>query len=554
MPTIVDALVAQLTLDATPYKRQWKDVEDLNAQGQKKRETVNKKNDAEQRERERRTKQAAQDQKKLFDATTGSIATLGRTLIGAFLGFETLSGGVKFLGELNASQAALGYNAERIGQSVESLNIYGKAVELAGGKATDATQAFAQLSGEIATKRTKGNIGPLLQLLNMKGVAWEDNKGKLRDFGAVLDDLGKKTEGMDKFVRAKMFQDAGLPEGVINRLLEAQDIRDKDLQTAKEWNASTKASTDAAKDLKKGWDEVGQAVDNVGNQILQKVTPATKDALHAVTLLAKGDLVGANQAAGNSILGIGDLYAQWGEKIAKKAWDLNVRAGDALISAFTSTEDQAGLSVADAFTRVKALKPNAHSSRNNNPGNVKAVGSQAHDAQGFRIFATMEEGIQAMMDNVARKFAKGDNTITKLINAYEGTDATKDPYATAAYIARVEKTTGRDRNATFTEADLPAIMSAMVAQEAGVTDAQLAKTPAGATPSVTTKAGAEPSPAAPGAPGSTTAAAPTGNTTTVTITEMNVHSASADPAAVAEQVPAAITRKLTVAQANTGAT
>lgn len=165
MPTVIDALVVQLELDTTDYKRSWRDVDSIDAEGTAKRDRVNKKNDKEERERARVEKQNALDRKKRTDDITGSVATLGRTLAATFLGFESAAGLTKFFAGLTTNEASLGRTATKLGIGADALNIYGKAVEYAGGKTEDVISTFAKLAQEKTFKDLRGEIGPLLQLL-----------------------------------------------------------------------------------------------------------------------------------------------------------------------------------------------------------------------------------------------------------------------------------------------------------------------------------------------------------------------------------------------------
>src|SRR5271156_2895086 len=108
MPTVIDALVVQLELDTTEYKRSFKDVDAVENEGVAKRDRVNKRNDKEEKERARVEKQNALDRKKHTDETAQSVANLGRTLASTFLGFESIEGGLKYFAGLNQAQADLG--------------------------------------------------------------------------------------------------------------------------------------------------------------------------------------------------------------------------------------------------------------------------------------------------------------------------------------------------------------------------------------------------------------------------------------------------------------
>lgn len=528
MPTIVDALVAQLTLDTEPYKRSWADVEQINVAGQNKQDQVNKRNDRAEKERARRRKRDEQDRKKYVDETTGSIANLGRAFAGAILGFDGLQGAAKFFVDLNNSQAQLGYLSKRLGVDADQLNIYGKAVEFAGGKADDAAQTFSKISQEFTQKQFNGQVGPILQLLTQKGVAFQDSKGHLLEIGTILDNLSKKTQGMSDQDRANLFQSVGISEGVINRMLETLDLQQQQLDKAREFNNTTNLSTAAAQKLRDSWQGVGQAVAKAGTGIL---TVASAPVGHVLDVIA--DYIGGKDSSDDIKLASGGRTREEKAAVARQKYQTS-----ALDRGTNGQEASTQITIANALAALVADQRDIRSKRNNNPGNVKAVGDQARDKDGFRIFATMQEGLEAMQGNVVRKIQKGDDTIAKLIAAYEGTDTQKDPYATAAYIKRVEKTTGIERNTQLNGANFQAVIAAMIAQEGSLTDAAIRS------PSLTT----------PGLAGSRTPADATqGGTSYTTKVQIDaIHVKSNDPQAAANATGDAIQRKLQVAQANTG--
>lgn len=77
--------------------------------------------------------------------------------------------------------------------------------------------------------------------------------------------------------------------------------------------------------------------------------------------------------------------------------------------------------------------------RNNNPGNLRVPGKMD-----FQAFPTMEDGTQAMLDQLGRYSQRGLNTIGKVVNTYAPAgDGANNP---SAYIASVSRATGLDPN------------------------------------------------------------------------------------------------------------
>ncbi len=110
--------------------------------------------------------------------------------------------------------------------------------------------------------------------------------------------------------------------------------------------------------------------------------------------------------------------------------------------------------------------------RNNNPGNIRDIKTGQ-----FRVFATPEEGLKAMHDDLmikisgksgAMKRAYGNNyspTLENLINVWAPPNV--DNNDTKAYIKRVSEKTGIDPKHVLTPADLKKLVPAMIWHEGG---------------------------------------------------------------------------------------
>jgi len=329
--------------------------------------------------------------------------------------------------------------------------------------------------------------------------------------------------GMSAQDRSATLARAGVSQGLIDLFNETSELQAKQLADAREFNRVTALAVTNAENLKSAAAALDQSLASAGTRMLDLLSPTAASGLN---LLA--DKIGGASAAKTNE----DSRQFWGgASQQERQLAAYNKYGDAL------PKVAAGNALGGALADLIQDAPNSRAARNNNPGNIKAVEDQRRDAQGFRIFATLAEGVEAMQKNVERRVSEGYDTITKLIAAYEGTDTQKDPKATAAYIARVARTTGLDANATITADELPAILAAMTRQEAGLKDSR-GGTPRGATPN----AGAA----------STNTSNATSNNTTVTAPITINPPAGADPAAIANQTASALNRKITVAQANAG--
>lgn len=107
--------------------------------------------------------------------------------------------------------------------------------------------------------------------------------------------------------------------------------------------------------------------------------------------------------------------------------------------------------------------------RNNNPGNIRLTKTvwQGQAPQqtdtAFVQFTAPEYGIRAMALILKNYFARGVDTITKVISTW----APNSENDTAAYIAAVSKTSGIGANDKLSATDLPALVAAIIRHENG---------------------------------------------------------------------------------------
>lgn len=108
--------------------------------------------------------------------------------------------------------------------------------------------------------------------------------------------------------------------------------------------------------------------------------------------------------------------------------------------------------------------------RNNNPGNLRASGIKWKGAAGidsanFVVFSSLDYGIRAMLIDLASKYKRGLNTITKILTVYAPPSENNTP----AYIDFVSKMTGIAPNEDIKPipANLAKIALAMIYVENG---------------------------------------------------------------------------------------
>jgi hypothetical protein len=512
--TVIDSLVVLLGLDASNFK--------------KGRETA-----------EKETGETARKAKASADAITKSLTEVGRTIAGLFLGFESATGFAKWLGALNSGEAALGRTAANLGMSAHELNKWGNAVELAGGSAQDAQAAFSELTNDAEKFFVTGERSPLINTLMQYGVSIKDSNGQLRNQGEIFEELADKTAVYGRQYQNFALKQAGITQGEINYLAQSKTAREENLRTAERDNAVTDETVKKAAELQMYWRNIGLQIQAAGQMILTAITPTLEQILKvfgdvnaesdefttglkligSAAVVIKNIFVGLGDAIGGAAAAIGaalrgdfkgaaailnDQHARAQDRSDRMGGDLNdIWEGQ-------SAARSANTVARSANTGGYAPPAGSKAARFNNPGNIL-------DRQGNeRRYATPDEGAAALENDLRIKMQRGLKTVDAIITAYEGGDNVRNDIP--AYIADVRKRLGKNE---LTEADIKQLAQAIAIHESGPT----ARNPS---------------------------AVGGGNTTTVSVGTMNVHSASADPRAVADQVPAAIQRKFSVTQADTG--
>lgn len=277
--TIIDSLMVLLGLNPEGYKKGAEEVGKIDDAMAAKRKSGGEKEAKTEKEAAARRKSEAKAREKEAQQVTKSLEELGRSVAVLFLGFEGVTGLAKWLGGLNEGEAQLGRTSANIGMSAHELNKWGNAVQLAGGKAEDAQDAFKKVTDEFTQQHVTGQTGPLLTFLRARGVAVADANGRLRNQGEILEELADKTAQYGRVYQANMFRQAGLNEGEINYLVQASALRREQLALAEENNQVSDDSVRKAQALQQQWNQVKEQITAAGQALLITLTPAVSGLL-----------------------------------------------------------------------------------------------------------------------------------------------------------------------------------------------------------------------------------------------------------------------------------
>lgn len=232
MPTIIDELVAVFRIDTKQAKKDAADakktvdsVATVSKTSEKDQERVERSREVSRekrrKDRERKDKEEVRQKKKNAQEVGSAIESVGRQAFAAVVGFEGLRGAINFLGGLNTATAALGRNSANLGVGAKDLQTYGNAVELLHGNADAARASFQGLAQQITAFKTRGEVGPLLQLASNAGVFPRDANGQFKSpdvlLPQIVDALTK--QGYSRPDVVNLGTSAGISEDLLNVLL-----------------------------------------------------------------------------------------------------------------------------------------------------------------------------------------------------------------------------------------------------------------------------------------------------------------------------------------------
>lgn len=542
MTTVVDALVVSLGLDPKGFKKGAADAG-----------------------------KAVKDTEATVTKSAGSmVSSLHRVaveFIGLFVAVRSVQDVVGFFEKLNASTRQLGIDSKNYGVAASELQNWKNIAELAGGNAEDVTKTIGNLQQALFNLRYKGQFSDQLQFLARLGVQFQTTTGQMVPFknimlqtAAIMEKNGRPREENYQFLKA-----SGFDEGSINAILSGTAALKAYIAEQEKMPQVSAAQTAAAARMGRAWDALKQKVTASAREILTKSEPAISALMGLLNQAA--DWVNDHQ----------DDIARW----FKDAVDWLGGPGPGEIKSFFKDLATVVRALADgvvfltekwgalpSFGEVINSSPlgapikvarwiwstiggRTRGERNNNPGNLKAAGDQPHDEEGFRVFATKEEGIAAANKQLDIYASRGVNTISSIVNTWA---PASDNNNVAAYIEALKKSTGKGANELLSQADRAALLQGIFAHESGASAAgsrDIAQT-LGPNPNALNAArGAQPTPAmqAIGPPLSSTAGS---RSTNVQIDGITINTQATDADRIATDIDRAVQRKFMVAHAEAG--
>ncbi len=220
------------------------------------------------------------------------------------------------------------------------------------------------------------------------------------------------------------------------------------------------------------------------------------------------------------------------EDVANVVSDVKAAVYEDAAAGFPAVRDRiSGLTNGISDLARRAQGGYVRSLRNKNPGNLRATNAnQPQDADGFRIFPSMDEGTTAANEQLnIYAHRDGLNTISSIVSKWNPASGKGNSEENlAAYISSVSTQIGIDPNKALTEGDRASVLAAMFRHEGN----SLAPDASAVADSLSLRG----SPIDVGTTAAAGSRASAANVTTVRIDEVNVHTQATDGAGIANDI------------------
>lgn len=499
--TIIDRLVVEFGLDPKKFTQGQKQVVD----GLK--------------EIEGRAKRTGDTVDKSAKQGDSSLAALGKRALTVAAIFKVLSYTTKNILEQSRAVYDLANAGRVLGESARNLKNFENVAEIMGGTAEGARKSIQGLKQAVFDLTFNGQMSQQLVQLGRLGVQFQDSRGRARDFKDIYLDTATALQrqvqsGQMSESDALMFaESAGFDPGLARAMVGGRDAAS--LALAKQENRRQINGTDIAEATR-----AEQAITSAGQ---------AKD-----TAFQAAGSAGAWGAAARVATGLEGAWTGGATGDMSVVWEGWKTAIEPVTTGLGDLADATKAATEALWESARRAAGNSRGIRNNNPGNIRALPGQKADAQGFRIFDSMGEGVAAMDRQLDRYAGRGKNTVASIISTW----APPNENDTQAYINSVAEQMGVDPNATLTDADRAGLIAAMATHETGVRfdDANVADVLSLQQQAVGRDFGGGSS----------------GGDMNVQIDSITVNTAATDAGGIANDISGAMKRKLTAAQADGG--
>jgi len=264
MPTVIDSLVLEFSLDPTKFTQGQRAV--MQALSQMQQQAAGQGNNVE----------AAG--KRMQNFLTG----VKREAIGLLAVFFGARGIKEFTSYMTQLDAALLRSSKTLDMSAKDLSAWQGVARQMGGSAAGVTGSMQGLTDKINQALATGNWGNLLQIFNQFGVDLYNTNGQLKTAGELFLELNRAFQGVDPARARSILSMLGLDSDSINIILMKRDALIQMLDAQKKSAAGMDEDAAAAAELQKHFEGATTAAERFGASLLASVTPALNKVLDGV--------------------------------------------------------------------------------------------------------------------------------------------------------------------------------------------------------------------------------------------------------------------------------
>lgn len=267
MPSVIDSLVLELSLDASKFTAGQRAAIDSLRKFQEAAVAGGK--------------EVESQSKKIFDLIVG-MKTGILTAVGAFLGGREIVDFFNYVTRLDAATSRLG---KTMGIATEEMGAWQGAFKAVGGTAESAMGALGGLNADMVRFTLTGQSA-MLPVLSRLGVGLFDANRHLKTSGALWLDLADAVQGMDpRDAAAFLSMIPGANQDMINFALLGRPTMEKYLAVMRQTTRGMKESAEAAIEYQKAAATLDQASTNLGRTFTTLVSPALSAAAEKLTQL-----------------------------------------------------------------------------------------------------------------------------------------------------------------------------------------------------------------------------------------------------------------------------
>jgi hypothetical protein len=271
MPTVIDALVLELGLDASKFTPEANKLVDQ----AKKLEDAAQKSGA----------NVESQSKKIYDLLL-NVKRMALSTLGLVLGGR---GAVEFVDYITSANAATGRLAHTMDVSAGTLRDWQGAFRQIGGTAEGANAALQGLSGEMANFRLTGQSA-MLPVLSRLGIGLYDQNRNLKTSAQLWLELSDAVSGMDpREATAFLQMIPGANQDMINFALTGRRTMEQFLRDARAARDLTGEDVRAAQEYQRTLGRLKDSADSLGQSLVKMLGPPASAVMGAIGRVLAGE-------------------------------------------------------------------------------------------------------------------------------------------------------------------------------------------------------------------------------------------------------------------------